>query len=136
MRVLGLDVGDKRIGIAVSDKSRELALNLMTLKRKNIKQDLKILRDIIKEKEVNLIVIGLPLNMNGSLSRKAEDILKFKDRLNKKINIEITTFDERLTSKQAESVLIKADISRKKRKEKIDKIAAQLILQGFLDSRE
>ena len=133
---MALDVGEKRIGVAISDKTGVIAQNLMTLNRKNLKDDLRVLKDIVKEKKVHLIVVGLPLNMNGTLGKKAEEMLKFKDLIKKRIGIDVETYDERLSSKEAEDILIKADISRKKRKEKIDKIAAQIILQSYLNSKE
>ena len=133
---MALDVGEKRVGVAISDKTRVIAQNLMTLNRKNLKDDLKTLKNIVEEKKVHLIVVGLPLNMNGTLGKKAEEILKFKDLIERKIGIDVETYDERLSSKEAEAILIKADISRKKRKEKIDKIAAQIILQSYLNSKE
>ncbi len=136
MRIMALDVGEKRVGVAISDKTRVIAQNLMTLNRKNLKDDLKTLKNIVEEKEVHLIVVGLPLNMNGTLGKKAEEILKFKDLIERKIGIDVETYDERLSSKEAEAILIKADISRKKRKGKIDKIAAQIILQNYLNSKE
>jgi len=136
MRIMALDVGEKRVGVAISDKTRVIAQNLMTLNRKNLKDDLKTLKNIVEEKKVHLIVVGLPLNMNGTLGKKAEEILKFKDLIERRIGIDVETYDERLSSKEAEAILIKADISRKKRKGKIDKIAAQIILQNYLNSKE
>jgi putative holliday junction resolvase len=133
MRAMGLDIGHKRIGVAVSDKTKSIAQNLMTLNRRDIKSDLRTLKGIIEEREVDLIVIGLPLNMNGTIGSKAEDILKLKNRLEEELKIKVETYDERLTSKEAEDILIEGDVSRKKRKEKIDKIAACLILQNYLD---
>lgn len=132
---MGLDIGDKRIGIAISDKTRTIAQNLMVLKRKDLEADIQILKDIIKDKEVSLIVVGLPLNMDGTLSKKALEILKFIEILKENIEIPIQTYDERLTSKEAESILIEGGVSRKKRKDKIDKIAAQIILQNYLDNK-
>jgi len=134
MPILGLDIGDKRIGIAISDKTGLIAQGLMTLERLNIEHDLSIIEDIIKSKDIDLIVIGLPLNMNGTLSKEASKVLEFKKILSSKTNLKIITYDERLSSKEAEDLLIRANISRKKRKPQIDKIAAQIILQKYLDS--
>jgi len=134
MPILGLDIGNKRIGIAISDKTGLIAQGLMTLERLNIEHDLSIIEDIIKSKDIDLIVIGLPLNMNGTLSKEANKILEFKKVLSSKTNLKIITYDERLSSKEAEDLLIRANISRKKRKPQIDKIAAQIILQKYLDS--
>jgi len=134
MPILGLDIGDKRIGIAISDKTGLIAQGLMTLERLNIEHDLSIIEDIIKSKDIDLIVIGLPLNMNGTLSKEASKVLEFKKILSSKTNLKIITYDERLSSKEAEDLLIRANISRKKRRPQIDKIAAQIILQKYLDS--
>ena len=134
MPILGLDIGNKRIGIAISDKTGLIAQGLMTLERSNIEHDLRVIEDIIKSRDIDLIVIGLPLNMNGTLSKEANKILEFKKVLSSKTNLKIITYDERLSSKEAEDLLIRANISRKKRKPQIDKIAAQIILQKYLDS--
>lgn len=136
MRIMGLDIGHKRIGVAMSDVTELIAQNLITLKRKDLSYDLKILKDLIEKKQVGLIIVGLPLNMNGSVSKKAHEILEFIEILKHKFELPIETYDERLSSKEAESILIKGDVSRRKRKDKIDKIAAQLVLQNYLDSRE
>jgi putative Holliday junction resolvase len=136
MKILGLDVGQVRIGIAISDATQTIAQSRNFIKRSNIKDDLRSIKSIVEENDVGLIVIGLPLNMDGSSGKQAEAILEFKDIIAKEINLPIETYDERLTSKQAESILIEGDISRKKRKGKIDALAAVLILQGFLDSRK
>jgi putative Holliday junction resolvase len=136
MKIMGLDVGQVRIGIAISDTTETIAQSRGLIKRTNIKDDIKSIKTTAEENDVGLIVIGLPLNMDGSSGKQAEAILEFKDIIAKEINLPTETYDERLTSKQAESVLIEGDISRKKRKGKIDTLAAVLILQGFLDSRK
>jgi putative Holliday junction resolvase len=134
MKVLALDVGCKTIGIAVSDATGKIAFGLKTLDRKNTESSINKIRNIVEEKEVDKIVVGLPFNMDASISHQAEDILDFVKKLKKRIKPDIITYDERLTSVQAEKMLIKAGISRKKRRKKIDKIAAQLILQNYLDN--
>lgn len=134
-RVMGLDVGDKTIGVALSDPLGWTAQGLETIRRIGIKKDLQRLEEIIKEYEVNKIVVGLPKNMNGTIGPQGEKVLEFNERLGKRFsNIEIIQWDERLTTVAAERSLIEADVSRKKRKEVIDKIAAVYILQGYLDS--
>lgn len=134
-RSMGLDVGDKTIGVALGDPFGWTAQGLETIRRVGIKKDLQRLEEIIKEYEVNKIVVGLPKNMNGTIGPQSEKVLEFNERLGKRFsNIEIVTWDERLTTVAAEKSLIAADVSRKKRKEVIDKMAAVYILQGYLDS--
>ena len=133
-RTMGLDVGDKTIGVAVSDLLGWTAQGLETIIRIGIKKDLQKLELLIKEKEVDKIVVGFPKNMNGSIGPQGEKTLEFADRLKKRFKTEIIMWDERLTTKAAERTLLEADVSRKKRKTVIDKVAATYILQGYLDS--
>ncbi len=134
-RILGLDVGDKTIGVALSDPLGWTAQGLKTIQRTNIKKDLRELEEIINEYDVNKIIVGLPKNMNGTIGFQGEKVEKFIGRLSKRFNgMEIVQWDERLTTVAAERTLIEADISRAKRKKVIDKIAAVYILQGYLDS--
>jgi len=134
-RSMGLDVGDKTIGVALSDLFGWTAQGLETIRRIGIKKDLQRLEEIIKEYDVNKIVVGLPKNMNGTIGPQGEKVLEFNERLGKRFNnVEIVKWDERLTTVAAERTLIEADVSRKKRKEVIDKVAAVYILQGYLDS--
>ncbi|KAB3537340.1 Holliday junction resolvase RuvX [Alkaliphilus pronyensis] len=135
-RVMGLDVGDKTIGVAVSDPLGWTAQGIETIQRIGIKKDLQRLEEVIKGYEVNVIVVGLPKNMNGSIGPQGEKVLEFTERLKKRFNIEVMLWDERLTTVAAERALIKADVSRKKRKKVIDKMAAVYILQGYLDSKK
>ncbi len=135
MRIMGLDVGDKTIGIAVSDLMHLTAQGVKTLKRTNIEEDLKKLEQIIKERDVLKIVVGLPKNMNGSIGAQGEKVLKFAERLKKRFAVEIILWDERLTTVAAEKMLIHGDVSRSKRKRVIDMIAATYILQNYLDSQ-
>lgn len=135
-RTMGLDVGDKTIGVALSDPFGWTAQGLETIRRIGIKKDLQRLEEIIKEYEVNKVVVGLPKNMNGTIGPQAEKVLEFNEKFGKRFNdIEIIKWDERLTTVAAEKSLIAADVSRKKRKEVIDKMAAVYILQGYLDSK-
>lgn len=134
-RIMGLDVGDKTIGVALSDLFGWTAQGLETIRRIGIKRDLQRIEQIIEENDVNKIVVGLPKNMNGTIGPQSEKVLEFNERMKKRFeNIEIITWDERLTTVAAERSLIEADVSRKKRKKVIDKIAAVYILQGYLDS--
>jgi putative holliday junction resolvase len=137
MRILGLDVGTKTIGVAISDELGWTAQGLETLKRvpNQIKQDLIHLQTFITEYNVEEIVVGLPKNMNGSIGPSGEMCQQFADTLHEHFNLPVILWDERLTTVAAEKMLISADISRKKRKQVIDKMAAVLILKGYLDSK-
>lgn len=132
-RILGLDIGEKRIGIAVSDGLNITAQGIGVIERKNLKEDFKKINEVVTEYAVIKIIMGLPLNMNGSEGKSAKLAMDFASNLKEKIPIDIEMIDERLTTKQGERILLEADISRKKRKKNIDKIAAQLILQNYLD---
>ncbi|MEA3329056.1 MAG: Holliday junction resolvase RuvX [Candidatus Omnitrophota bacterium] len=134
-RILGLDIGQKRIGLALSDRLGCTAQGLDTLIRANDSRDIDSLREIIKKYDVEEIVAGLPLNMNGSAGPSAEKVMGFIETLRKDLKLPVKTWDERLTSLQARGVLLQANLSRKKRKKVTDKLAAQLILQGYLESR-
>ncbi|ADD02310.1 MULTISPECIES: Holliday junction resolvase RuvX [Thermoanaerobacter] len=137
MRIMGLDVGDKTIGIAISDLSGTIAQGLTTIKRSSNKKDFERIKQIINEYEVGMIIVGLPKNMNGTLGPQGQKVVRFVEHLKKAFSIPIILWDERLTTVEAERVLIeKADISRAKRKEVIDKLAAVLILQNYLDSQK
>lgn len=135
MRILGLDVGSKTIGVAVSDELSLIARGVTTLKRKGLRQDIKQLLTVIEEHGVEKIIVGLPKNMNGSLGPSAKMVLSLIDELKKFVELPIITWDERLSTVAAQRVLLEADMSRKKRKQVIDKVAALLILQGYLDSQ-
>ncbi|MBL7069154.1 MAG: Holliday junction resolvase RuvX [Candidatus Omnitrophica bacterium] len=131
MRILGLDLGEKRIGVAISDALRITAQGLDTIDR----DDRPLLAKIIKDNDVSEIVVGLPLNMNGTKGEKAEDAALFADMIKREFSMPVELWDERLSSVSAEKEMIRGDLSRKKRKRLSDKIAAQLILQNYLDSR-
>ncbi|MCD5413864.1 MAG: Holliday junction resolvase RuvX [Clostridiales bacterium] len=133
-RTMGLDVGDKTIGVAVSDVFGWTAQGIGTIERIGIKKDLQRLALLIEEKDVDKIVVGLPQNMNGSIGPQGEKTLEFVARITKRFKLEVIMWDERLTTKAAERILLEADVSRKKRKIVIDKVAATYILQGYLDS--
>lgn len=135
MRILSLDVGEKRIGMAVSDVLGIIAQQLETLTRTNEESDFKRIRDIVRERDVSEIVVGFPLNMDGTEGPKAAEINKFIEGLKKECSVSIKIWDERLTTREADRILREADVSRKKRKKLDDKLAAQLILQSYLDSR-
>jgi putative Holliday junction resolvase len=134
MRILALDVGGKRIGLAISDALGITAQGLDTLIRENINNDLDHIKKIVRDMNISELVVGLPLNMNGSPGPKAKEIYDFVGKLKEKIKIPVTFWDERLSTLEANRILLQADMSRRKRKRLDDKIAAQLILQGYLDS--
>ncbi len=140
MRKMGLDVGDKTVGIAVSDELGYTAQGIMTLERVGIRKDTGKIIDMVKEYGCDTVVIGLPKNLNGSDSIQTEKVREFRTMLENKMrstgmkDIKIVWQDERLTTVMAERVLIAADVSRSKRKKVIDKQAAVIILQSYLDS--
>ena len=131
-RILGIDFGEKRFGLALSDESHTLASPLAVYERTDQERDLKFLSDLVSQYQITEIVLGLPLNMDGSLGEKAQQVLEFKRLLEEHLKIPVVTFDERLTTAEAERVLLQADLSRTKRKTKRDALAAVLILQGYL----
>jgi putative Holliday junction resolvase len=133
MRILGLDVGQKTIGVAVSDPLGFTAQGITTIRRENRKKDVEILKDLCKEYEVQTIVIGMPKNMNGSIGFAGEKIIEFSELIKEEIELKIEFWDERLTTVAANRAMLEADMSRGKRKKIIDKVAATYILQGYLD---
>ena len=133
MRVMGLDIGSRTIGVAVSDELEFTAQGLKTIKRKSFAEDCEELSQIIRQFEVRKVVVGLPKNMDGTLGKQAELTFKWIKSFHQKISLPVVTWDERLSTVGASRVLIEADLSRKKRKGVIDKLAAVLILQGYLD---
>ncbi|MTI70811.1 MAG: Holliday junction resolvase RuvX [Firmicutes bacterium] len=132
-RMMGLDVGDKTIGIAVSDPLGLTAQGVTTIRRKAIKSDIKKLESLIDEYNVKLLVVGLPKNMNNTLGPQGEKVKKFIKRFKKRNDIKVVYQDERLSSVSAERTLINGNMSRQKRKGLIDKVAATYILQTYLE---
>jgi putative holliday junction resolvase len=135
MRVMALDVGDKNIGVAISDALLLTAQARPTLRRKNLKSDLEVLRHIVAENEVHEIVIGQPLHMDGRPSMQSDKVARFADELRKVLDLPIVFWDERLTSFEAEQHLEQMGLNWRRRREHVDKIAAMIILQNYLDSR-
>lgn len=134
-RILGIDLGEKNVGVAVSDELGLTAQGLVCLARTG---DAKLLDDLcrlIVEKNAKRAVLGLPKHMSGEIGLKAREAMEFAEKLKEVSRIEIILWDERLTTLQAERAMLEGDLSRKKRKKRRDIIAAQLILQSFLDSR-
>ena len=124
MRIMALDVGSKRIGVALSDPLKITAQGLQTFQRTTLEEDIKGLWQLIDEHEVSQLVVGLPKNMDGSIGFKAEEVQQFIADLTAERKIEVIWIDERLTTVSAERVLLEADVSRAKRKKVIDKMAA------------
>ena len=136
MRVLGLDIGTKRIGLAISDELGVIARGLLTVERKEGEDIFERLKEVGCKEEVGEIVVGLPLNMDGSAGPKAKEATAFAETLKEKLKLPVKMWDERLTTVEAERLMIEGDTSRYKRKRKIDKLAAQLILQSYLNSKK
>ena len=136
MRYLGLDLGTKTLGVAISDLTGTIATSLTILRHENNhKYLIEELKKIINEKNVETIVLGFPQNMNNTIGERGEMVLSFKEKLENSIRLPVILEDERLTTRVAENILITADVSRKKRKKVIDKMAANIILQSYLDRR-
>ena len=132
-RIMGLDVGDKTIGVAVSDIMGLTAQGVKTVKRVGKKKDIEELKAIIAERQVNKIVSGLPKNMNGTLGPQGEKVIKFCELLQESTGIKVEYWDERLSTVAAERTLIEGNVRRENRKSVIDMVAASIILQGYLD---
>ncbi|MCI5939375.1 MAG: Holliday junction resolvase RuvX [Bacilli bacterium] len=136
MRILGLDLGSKTVGMAVSDYLGIIANPIGTLRieENNLEQALELVKEEVKKQGAEKIVLGLPKNMNGSIGFQAEYCLKFKEMLENEIKLPVIMIDERMTSTMANNIMLKADMSRNKRKQNVDKLAATIILQSYLDS--
>ncbi len=135
MRLMGLDVGDKRIGIALSDEGALIASPRETLERSGNRKDIRHMLDLARREEVSEIVVGMPFSLDGSLGPQAHKVERFVEALKSETDIRVTTWDERLSTVSAERALLEGDVSRAKRKKTIDRVAAALILQGYLDSK-
>lgn len=133
MRILGLDVGKKTIGVAVSDPLGFTAQGLTTIRRTKKEQDIQEIKKFCDEYEADIIVIGLPKNMNGTIGPSGEITMAFGKLIQEELNVEIKYWDERLTTVAAQKAMLEADLSRSKRKKIVDKVASTYILQGYLD---
>jgi putative Holliday junction resolvase len=135
MRILGLDLGSKTLGMAISDYLEVIANPIGTIHfpDNDLHTALVETEKVVKAHEVGKIVLGLPKHMSGDIGKQAEYCLEFKRMLEEKLGLEVILIDERLTSRMAEKVMITADISRRKRKQNVDKLAATIILQSYLD---
>ena len=138
MRILGLDFGSKTTGVAISDPLGWTAQGLEIIRRQeetNIKPTLNRISELCESYKVDVIVLGLPKNMNNTVGERGEKTLLFKEKLEARLKLPVITWDERLSTVAAENILLDADISRKKRKQVIDKLAATIILQNYLDAK-
>ena len=137
MRVMGLDYGSKTVGVAVSDPLGLTAQGIETIERKEenkLRRTCARIEALIREYEVEKIVLGFPKHMNNDIGERAEKTLEFRDMLTRRTGLEVIMWDERLTTVEAERTLIESSVRREDRKKYIDKIAAVFILQGYLDS--
>ena len=136
MRILGFDLGTRTLGISISDYTNTIATTYKTIRFNEREYDSIIteIKNIVHEFNVQKIVLGLPKNMNNSIGDRGLETLEFKKKLEDNLNIEVIMQDERLTTVQATNYMLEADISRKKRKKKVDSLAANIILQTYLDT--
>ncbi len=134
-KILGLDVGDSKIGVALSDTLRLTAQGVTTFQRKNVQTDLRYLQQLIHENEVTEVVVGLPVTMNGERDAQTKKILRFAQLLRQTFHIPVMTWDERFSTIEANKTLELGKVGKKKRAALLDKVAAIIILQGYLDSR-
>ena len=134
MKYLGFDLGTRTLGISISDESKTLARTLKTLRFSGDYNELiKPIREILEEEKIEKIILGLPINMNYTIGDRGKETLEFKEKLESTFNIEVIMQDERLSTVEANNYLLQADLSRKKRKKHIDSLAANIILQTYLD---
>ncbi len=135
-RILGIDVGDKRIGIAVTDPLHITAQGLMTLKRKSREADLAAFQKLVDDYQIKKIVAGLPLSMDGTESAQTRKTMNFCQYLKKRLKVQMIYYDEQLTSFCSEQILIEGGVARQDRKKYIDMLAAQMILQAYMDDQK
>lgn len=132
--ILGLDVGEKTIGLALSDVLQSVASPLLTIKRTKFSEDVKQLADIIEKHQVMQLVIGYPLNMDGTIGPRAQSVKQFARNVEKELGMTPILWDERMSTQAVERTMLQADMSRQRRSQIVDKLAASYILQGYLDS--
>lgn len=136
MRYIGLDLGTKTLGVSISDINSKIATTYKTINYTDQDKLIEELKCIIEENNIGKIVLGFPKNMNNTIGESGERTLDFKEKLENNLNLEVILQDERLTTQEATKYMLEADMSRKKRKEKIDALAANIILQTYLDKRK
>src|SRR5574344_1108416 len=135
MTYLGLDLGSKTLGLSISDKLGIIATPLIVLRYESYEELMDKLNEIVVSRNVNVLVLGNPLNLNGTMSKRSEETIKFKELIENKYDYKVILQDERLSTIEAENLLIKNNTKRKNRKKVIDKMASTIILQSFLDRR-
>lgn len=133
-RILALDPGSKRIGVALSDEFGWTAQPLETYERRSVAEDVAHIQQLVRQHDVGRVVMGLPIRMDGRAGPEAESARLFLESLERALDVPVIAWDERLTSKAAEKMLIEADVSRKKRKGAVDRVAAAILLQSYLES--
>jgi putative Holliday junction resolvase len=136
MRVLGLDVGDKKIGLSMSDSTRSIAQALKVYRRSTLEKDLNELKGIAEEHGIEEIVIGLPKDLSGAIGKRATEVMAFAEEIRKHTSINTVLWDERFSTNEANRIFEMAQVSHKKRKPFIDMMASQIILQGYLDAQK
>ena len=136
MRVLGLDVGDKKIGLSMSDSTRSIAQALKVYRRSTLEKDLNELKGITEEHGIEEIVIGLPKDLSGAIGKRATEVMAFAEEVRKYTSINTVLWDERFSTNEANRIFEMAQVSHKKRKPFIDMMASQIILQGYLDAQK
>jgi putative Holliday junction resolvase len=136
MRYLGLDVGDRKIGVALSDETASLATGLETLGRVGPRKDVKAIAELVRRHGAREVVVGLPRRLDGSLGPQAHKVLEFMEDLRPALRVPLVPWDERFTTAMAEDALIAAGVSRRERRQVVDKVSAILILQSYLDYRK
>jgi putative Holliday junction resolvase len=136
MRVLGLDVGDKKIGLSMSDSTRSIAQALKVYRRSTLEKDLNELKGIAEEHGIEEIVIGLPKDLSGAIGKRASEVMAFAEEIRKHTSINTVLWDERFSTNEANRIFEMAQVSHKKRKPFIDMMASQIILQGYLDAQK
>ncbi len=134
-RLVGLDVGDATIGVAVADELGLTAQGVGVVRRSSLGTDMRRLGELLAPYQLDRFVVGLPLNMNGTLGPQARKVQAFADALARHFGVDVDTWDERLSTAAATRTLVEADVSRAKRRQVVDKLAAMFILQGYMDSR-
>lgn len=135
MRIVGLDVGEKTIGVAVSDPMGWTAQGVTVIRRTSLKRDFSSLQTIVKEYNAEKFVLGLPIRTDGSYGPETEKIYEFANKLKREFNLPVEYWDERFSTASAERILLEGDVSRAKRRQLIDKVAATVILQAYLDRK-
>jgi len=136
MRILGLDVGDKKIGISLSDSTCSIAQALKLYHRTTLEKDLKELKQVAEEHGIGEIVIGLPKDLSGAIGKKASEVMAFAEAIQKYTSTRIVLWDERFSTNEANRIFEMAQVSHKKRKPFLDMMASQIILQGYLDAKK